>query len=160
MSDAPGPEFRSAQHEFTDEQNRTIGGLAAAMATAAGLLQLLGLAFVVLLGLQAAVAVQTGVGYGPVAGLGAAALLCLTVGFWTSAAAGSFRRVVESRNEDVWHLMNALRKLHGMYSLLRTIVFGSLVLAVVGLALIAFTLFGRGDRAAVPSLTPVTASRP
>ena len=143
MSDAPQPPFRSAQHEFTDEQNRTIGGLADAMGTAAALLQLLGLAFVVLVGLQVTVAVQTNTGWGPAAGLGAAALLSLAVGFWTSAAAGSFRRVVESRNEDVWHLMNALRKLHGMYSLLRTLVLGSLLLAVVGLAVVGFGLFAK-----------------
>ena len=36
--------------------------------------------------------------------------------------------------------MNALGKLHNMYGLLRTIILGSLVLAVVALALIAITL--------------------
>lgn len=140
MSDAPPP----VRYEFTDEQNRTISGLATAMGTAATLLQLLGLAFVVLLGLQVASAVQHGGGYGAVVGLAAAALLSLAVGFWTSGAAHSFRRVVESRNEDMWHLMNALSKLHNMYSLLRSLVLGSLVLALVGLVLGLVALFNRG----------------
>ena len=138
MSTAPKPEFKSAQHEFSDEDNRTLSGLAQAMSTVATLMQILGLAFVIFSVLQVVVAMQSQTGYAPAVGLGAAALLCLTVGFWTSGSARSFRRVVESKNEDVWHLMNALRTQHNMYALMRTIILGSLVLAVVGLALAAF----------------------
>ena len=75
---------------------------------------------------------------------GAAALLCLSIGFWTSGAARNFRRVVESKNEDVWHLMNALRRLHAMYSLIRTIILGTLVLAIVGLVLLVVNVTQRG----------------
>ena len=144
MSAAPQPEFRSAQHEFTDEHNRTLGGLADSMAAVATLMQLLGLAFAVLCGLELAGAIETRSGYAPAIGLGAATVLCLAFGFWTSGSAKSFRKVVESRNEDVWHLMNALRKLHAMYSLMRTIILGSLVLAVVGLAVALFGLVRGG----------------
>ena len=70
----------------------------------------------------------------------AAALLSLCVGFWTGGAATSFRKIVETKNEDVWHLMNAVGTLRGMYGLLRTIILGSLVLAVIALALVAFSL--------------------
>jgi hypothetical protein len=144
MSAAPQPESRSGQYEFTDEQNRTVSSLADAMFTVATLMKLLGLVFAIFCGFQLAGAVQTQAGYGPVVGLGAAALICLAIGFWTSGSARSFRRVVESRGEDVWHLMNALRRLHNMYSLLRTIILGSLVLAVVGLALALVGMLQQG----------------
>lgn len=137
--------FKSEQHEFNDEQNRQISALADAMRVVAGLMQLLGLGFVVLGALTATGTVQTpgGAGYGPVIGLGAAALLCLCIGFWTGGAAASFRKIVETRNEDVWHLMNALGSLRNMYGLLRTIVLASLVLAVVAAAMVVFALLNK-----------------
>ena len=78
MSPSPLPEFRSNQYEFNDEQNRTFSELADSMRTAATLLQLLGLAFLVFFGLTAYQAVKVeGANWGPPAGLGAAALLFL-----------------------------------------------------------------------------------
>ena len=73
----------------------------------------------------------------------ARALLALCVGFWTGGAATSFRKVAETKDEDVWHLMNAVNSLRSMYGLLRTIILGSLVLAIVGLGLVAFGLMDR-----------------
>lgn len=145
----PGPdippmkEYKSAQYEFNDEQNRQISALADAMVVVGGLMQLLGLAFVVLCAMALTAAIQAGGGYGPPIGLGSAALLCLCIGFWTGGSASSFRKIVETKNEDIWHLMNALGQLHNMYGLLRTIILGSLVLSVVALALIAVTLAGK-----------------
>ena len=152
MSSAPTPdippikEYKSAQYEFNDEQNRQISGLTDAMRVVAGLMQLLGLAFVVLCALTATGVIQAGGpagGYGPVIGLGCAALLCLCIGFWTGGAATSFRKIVETKNEDIWHLMNAIGSLHNMYGLLRTIILGSLVLAVVAAAMVAFALMNK-----------------
>jgi hypothetical protein len=152
MSTAPTPpapdippikEYKSAQYEFNDEQNRAISALADAMQVVAGLMQLLGLAFVVLCALSATGAIQLGSGYGPAIGLGSAALLCLCIGFWTGGSAASFRKIVETKNEDIWHLMNALATLNGMYGLLRTIILGSLVLAVVAGAMIAYGFMGK-----------------
>lgn len=134
----PIKEYKSAQYEFSDENNRQISALADSMRVIAGLMQLLGLAFVVLCALTATSVIQVGGGYGPAIGLGCAALLCLCIGFWTGGSATSFRKIVETKNEDVWHLMNALGSLHNMYSLLRTLIFGSLVLAVVALAMIVY----------------------
>jgi len=131
---------RSSQYEFNDEQNRQISGLTDAMRVCAGLMQLMGLAFVVLCVMAVLSAQKAGGGYGPSVGLGAGALLSLAIGFWTGSAATSFRRIVETKNEDIWHLMNALGKLQNMYGLLRTIILGSLVLSVVGVALIAVAL--------------------
>jgi hypothetical protein len=152
MSTTPTPdippikEYKSAQYEFNDEQNRQISGLTDAMRVVAGLMQLLGLAFVVICALTATGVIQAGGsvgGYGPVIGLGCAALLCLCIGFWTGGAATSFRKIVETKNEDIWHLMNAIGSLHNMYGLLRTIILGSLVLAVVAAAMVAFALMNK-----------------
>jgi hypothetical protein len=140
----PIKEYKSAQYEFNDEQNREFSTLADSMRVTAGLMQLVGLAFVVLAalsGVQAMNAGATGVGpYGPAIGLGAAALLSLCIGFWTGGAATSFRKVAETKNEDVWHLMNAVGSLRSMYGLMRTIILGSLVLAVVGLGMVVFAM--------------------
>ena len=140
----PMTDFESAQYEFNDEQNRAFSALADAMRVTAGLMQLAGLAFVVLAALTVAHAINANTGgYGPAVGLGAAALLCLCVGFWTGGAATSFRKIAETKNEDVWHLMNAVGSLRAMYGLLRTIILGTLVLSAIALGLIAFALMGK-----------------
>ena len=143
----PMKEFKSAQYEFNDEQNREFSSLADAMRVTAGLMQLAGLAFVVLTALTAIQVMNAGgtsIGhYGPAVGLGAAALFTLCVGFWTGGAATSFRKIAETKNEDVWHLMNAVGSLRAMYGLLRTIIMGSLVLSVIALGLVAFALVNK-----------------
>lgn len=146
MSTEPPPTnpqsgFKSQQYEFDDEHNKNIAALAAAMSTVATMMTLLGLAFVVFGGLQLGAAIKVRSGFGPPIGLGVAALLFLVIGFWTSGSATSFRKIVETKNEDVWHLMNALRRLYHMYSLMRTIILGGLVLAVVGITLAAVQIF-------------------
>jgi hypothetical protein len=141
MSTSPQPEFKSGQYEFNAEQNRTIGELASAMSVVATLMKVAGLVFMVFFALVLYPAILAKLplsGYAPVVGLGAAALLCLSIGFWTSGSAHSFQRIVESQNRDIWHLMNALSALRDMYGLLRTIIIGALVLAAVGAALSLF----------------------
>jgi hypothetical protein len=142
MSDEKKPEFKSAQYEFTDEQNKELSGLVDAMKVVAGMMKILGLVFLIFFGMEAYKAVKHGGNYGPAIGLGSGALFCLVVAFWTGASSGSFRKIVDTQNEDIWHLMNALRHLHNMYSFLRTLVIGSLVLLLVGLALAAYEGFG------------------
>jgi uncharacterized membrane protein YbhN (UPF0104 family) len=144
MSPSPLPEFRSNQYEFNDEQNRTISALSDGMRTAATLVQLLGAALLVFTGLTAYQAIKVdGTNWGPAAGFGAATLFVLTIGFWTGSAAHSFRRITETKNEDVWHLMNGLESLRNMYGLLRGIVMVCLFLTVVGIGLAAFALANR-----------------
>jgi hypothetical protein len=135
--------FRSTQYEFTDEQNRQILGLVDAMRVSAGLMQVLGLALVVFCTLVSLGAVPSGGSYTAAIALGAAAFVCLCIGFWTGSAANSFRKIVETKNEDIWHLMNALGQLHNMYALLRILVLGSLVLAAIGFAVSLATSFGK-----------------
>src|SRR5262245_27277375 len=124
MSTTPQPAFKSAQYEFNDEQNKVISSLVDGMGTVALLMKLIGLAFLVFFGLLLYKAVHsTGYdAYGPVAAVGSAMLVFLSIGFWTGGAAHSFRRIVETKNEDIWHLMNALESLRNMYSLLRTLI--------------------------------------
>ncbi|MEO2090615.1 MAG: hypothetical protein ABGY75_14110 [Gemmataceae bacterium] len=67
--------------------------------------------------------------------------LAVMFGFWTGSAAVSFRKIVETRNQDVWHLMNALGSLKSMYGTMRAMIIFAVILAVVGAALIAFGLY-------------------
>jgi hypothetical protein len=138
----PIKEYKSSQYEFSDEHNREFSSLADAMQVVAGLMQLLGLAFVVLCALAATGGMKGAAGYGPSIGLGAAALLCLSIGFRTGNAAASFRNIAETKNEDIWHLMNAIGSLRNTYGLLRTIILGSLVLLVIAGTLLAVSLVG------------------
>lgn len=140
----PAPEFRSAQYEFTEEHNRTLSRLADSMRVVATLMQLLGLAFVVFFVVQLMHTLKNRDNFFPAIGLGASMLLCLAFGFWTSGAAASFRKIVETKNEDVWHLMRALRSLHHMYATLQAIIYSGLVLAVVGVALAVLNYFKAG----------------
>ena len=134
--------YKSAQYEFTDEQNQQISSLADAMRVAAGLMQLLGLVFIVLCTLSLTGSFPSESNYGTAIGLGAAALLFLCIGFWTGGSATSFRKIVETKNEDIWHLMNALGRLYSMFALLRTIILAVLVLALIALTLASVELLG------------------
>jgi hypothetical protein len=150
MSNAPDlppiKEYKSAQYEFNDEQNREFSALADSMRVTAGLMQLAGLAFTVLACLTAAQVQSAAAGwqaYGPAIGLGAAALFALCFGFWTGGAATSFRKVAETKNEDVWHLMNAVGSLRALYGTLRTIIYGSIVLVAIAAGMVAFAFMGK-----------------
>lgn len=143
--------FKSAQWEFTDEHNRTFSGLSDAMRAFANLMKILG-AVVGLLLLVAVimawvkqvpptaatpdVPAQSGKTYlapwAAVVGLLPLTVLFLTFGFWAGGAAGSFRKIAESKNEDVWNLMNALGSLKNMFAMLRFLMFATLALLVVG----------------------------
>lgn len=139
MSTPQPPEFKSGQYEFTDEQNRQFSALADAMVAFATLTKLMGLVFGVLLALHLAGNLKTS-GHGATVGLGAATLLCLAFGFFTGSASGSFRKIVETKNSDVWHLMNAVGQLQNMFGFLRFLIMVTIVVAAVGAALAAAAL--------------------
>lgn len=135
----PQPQaYKSTQYEFTDEHNRTISGLAVSMRAFAGLMKILGLVFAVFCALTA-VAAYKSTGWHtwgfPVI-LGAVGLLAVMFGFWTSSASNSFRKIAETKNEDIWHLMNAIGSLQKMYGTMRTMIITALVVAVIGAVLI------------------------
>ena len=138
----PAPaEYKSGQYEFTEEHNRTIAGLADAMRVVASLMQLLGLAFAIFFAFQLLHTLKNRENFFPAIGLGASMLLCLSFGFWTSGAAASFRKIVETKNEDLWHLMKALKNLHSMYATMRAIVYIGLLMAVVGVTMAVISYF-------------------
>lgn len=141
MSTPEPVEFKSGQHEFSDEHNKVISALADSMRVVSSLMQLLGLAFAVLFAFQLLHTLKNRENFFPAIGLGASMLLCLSFGFWTSGAAASFRKITETKNEDLWHLMRALKNLHNMYATMRAIVYCGLVLAIVGLAMAVVSYF-------------------
>lgn len=60
------------------------------------------------------------------------AALALVIGGFTLQAAGAFRRIVDTRGDDIFHLMNALGALRTLY-LIQVILFCiGLGLAVLG----------------------------
>lgn len=161
MSSAPPPQppqipgqvpFKSVQHEFTEEHNRNFSSLSDSMRAFANLMKILGAVFGVLMVIAVIVALFTkqatalpeGVKDGPmhtgpwgyVLMLAPFALLFLTFGFWAGGSAASFRKIAETRNEDVWNLMNALNSLGKMFALLRFLVIAALILLVVGAAVV------------------------
>src|SRR5262245_30635731 len=104
MSDPKQPEFKSAQYEFTDEQNKVLSAMVESMKVVAGMMKILGLVFLIFFAMEAYKAMQNSTNYGPAVGLGTGALFCLVIGFWTGASAASFRKIVDTKNEDIWHL--------------------------------------------------------
>jgi hypothetical protein len=71
----------------------------------------------------------------------AVAVFFLLLGAWTRSAGDSFRKIVETKGSDVTHLMDALGSLHGMYSLLYSILLIVLLVGVVSLALAMYHMF-------------------
>jgi len=69
---------------------------------------------------------------------GVTGLFFLLLGVWTRSAAGSFRKIVDTRGSDITNLMNALSSLQSMYGLLQLL----LVLALLGgLLAVGLTLY-------------------
>jgi hypothetical protein len=64
-------------------------------------------------------------------------LIYLCVGMWTQSAASSFQKIVDTKGNDISHLMDALSSLNKMYTLIWTLIVIGLVVLIVsaGLAL-------------------------
>jgi hypothetical protein len=76
--------------------------------------------------------------WGVAIGTGATGLFYLLLGIWTRSAAGSFRKIVETRGNDIKNLMDGLGSLHRMYSLLYTLL---MLILLAGVASIGFTVY-------------------
>ena len=59
----------------------------------------------------------------------------LLLGNWTRSAAGSFKKIVDTRGSDIKHLMEGMGSLHRMYSLLYVLLVLVLLAGVVSLGL-------------------------
>lgn len=159
MSSAPQPPqippqvpFKSGQFEFTDEHNRSFSGLSDSIRAFANLMKILGAVFGVLFVIAVIIALFTkqmtglpeGVKEGPMhtgpwgyaVMLAPFALLFLTFGLWAGGSAAAFRKIAETKNEDIWNLMTALNSLGKMFAMLRFLVIAALVLLVVGAAVV------------------------
>jgi hypothetical protein len=136
-------------YEFNDEQNRLIGHLGARMTSVGGVQLLLGLLLLALAAMLL-LAWQNGHTMGPAAipgwvpGVTVAifAFFPLMIGGWVRSAGGSFKRVAESQNRDMWHLMNALRSLDSIFSLMSRLIWLVVFLALVLTVLAAAAAFG------------------
>ena len=80
--------------------------------------------------------------WGIAIGTGIAGLFYLLLGIWTRSAAKSFRKIVDTRGNDIGHLMNGLLSLHQMYSLLYTLLLLVLLAGLVSLGLTLYKHFG------------------
>jgi hypothetical protein len=69
-------------------------------------------------------------------------LFYLLLGVWTRNAAGSFKKIVETKGSDISHLMEAVSALNKMYSLVYTLIVIGLLLfaAAIGLFIYAQTV--------------------
>ena len=73
--------------------------------------------------------------WGIAIGTGAAGLFYLLLGIWTRSASKSFRKIVDTRGNDISNLMNGLWALHRMFSLLYILLLLVLLAGVVSLGL-------------------------
>jgi hypothetical protein len=87
----------------------------------------------------------------------ASGLIFLLIGLWTRSSSAEFRKIVDTTGRDISHLMSALGSLHKMYSLLYTlIIFGILAfLLVIGVFLYArFSGLPTSTQAGTPAGAP------
>ena len=73
--------------------------------------------------------------WGIAIGTGVTGLFYLLLGIWTRSASQSFRKIVDTRGNDIGNLMNGLGALHQMYSLLYILLLLVLLAGVVSLGL-------------------------
>jgi hypothetical protein len=79
--------------------------------------------------------------WGIAIGAGATGLFYLLLGIWTRSAAGSFRKIVDTRGNDIRNLMDGLGSLHRMYSLLYTLLMLILLAGIVALGLTLYRYY-------------------
>jgi hypothetical protein len=79
--------------------------------------------------------------WGIAIGTGASGLFYLLLGVWTRSASQSFRKIVDTRGNDISNLMNGMGALHQMYSLLYTLLVLVLLAGVVALGLTLYKYY-------------------
>jgi hypothetical protein len=173
----------SAQYEFTEDQNRQIGSLAASMrfvglfsvifGVVALLITLLAVLFIFRDRLPAGFREKAADYYqkakanlpeelkkqgedysfdkiptnnnfliGAAIFCGVTGLFFLLQGIWARTAAGSFRKIVDTRGNDITNLMNAVGSLRTMYGLLYLLLAAALLGGLVAIGLTVYMYFG------------------
>ncbi|MFO0889702.1 MAG: hypothetical protein U0790_11255 [Isosphaeraceae bacterium] len=121
----------SPAYEFTSEQGRVIGDLGRAMRLVGLVVLAYSIAGIILLAIAAW---RTGI-----IAIDLNPLLGILIGAWALSGAHSFLDVATTQGNDIPHLMAALTKLRQIFWLIAVLMIVALVLAVVVLAVIAFT---------------------
>ena len=117
-------------YEFNEAQNMTFGVLASRMK----FLGILNLVFAVLIGLFSVYALfndspLTIVVAGP------QVAMLVVLGLWMMNASSSFRMIVETRGQDITHLMTAMDALRKLYNLQFWLTIAVLIVFVIGFLL-------------------------
>jgi hypothetical protein len=121
----------SPAYEFTPEQGEVIGGLGRSMRIVGLITLAYAIAGIILIAIAAWRTRLLAIDLNPILGLFA--------GTWALSAARSFLDVAGTQGRDIPHLMDALVKLRSIFRLIAILMVLALILAVVTLAVIAFT---------------------
>jgi hypothetical protein len=171
------------RYEFTEAQNREIGGLASKMrlvglvAVVLGLVELiLGILLIVYafrdrLPAEALQRIpeDTLKQLAPPSQLWAlvvqavaSGLIFLLIGVWTRSAGGEFQKIVTTTGRDISHLMNALGSLHKMYSLLYTLIIVGILAFLLSIGVFLYARFSGNPittRAGAPNIGKPTVAQ-
>lgn len=136
----------AAEYEFSEQQDQTIRRLANAMnwvaapLLVAGVLYLLACIAYILISFQELHALAAAI----LAAFGAFFFLALAR--WTGMAAASFSQIVETKGQDISHLMSALESLRKKYTVLGflvklyiALIFAAVIVAAISVVILYFT---------------------
>jgi len=79
--------------------------------------------------------------WGIAAYVGVTSVFFLFLGVWTRSSAAAFRKIVDTRGNDISHLMDALGSLGNMYGLLHTLLVVALLAGLVAVGLAVYQNF-------------------
>jgi hypothetical protein len=79
--------------------------------------------------------------WGVAIGSGVTGLFYLFMGLWTRSAGASFKKIVDTRGNDIKNLMDGMASLHQMYSLLYTLLVIVLLAGILSLGLTLYRSF-------------------
>ena len=74
---------------------------------------------------------------------GVTGLIFLLQGIWTRSSAASFRKIVDTRGNDIDNLMNAVGSLQSMYGQIYLLLLAGLLAGVVAIGLTVYHYFGQ-----------------
>jgi hypothetical protein len=72
---------------------------------------------------------------------GVTGLIFLLQGIWTRASAASFQKIVDTKSNDITHLMNAIGSLRTMYGQIYLLLLAALLVGLVALGLSLYKYF-------------------
>lgn len=122
-----------SNYEFSAPENVIIRQLVDAMRFVSAASLAVG-AFVLILGL-AGLATQGKAAIGPAIGDFAEAVVFVLIGVWLQRAVDAFNRVIDTKGDDITHLLNAIRELTRVFSLQRTVLVLAVILIVLGIGI-------------------------